>query len=392
MLDSRPRLFRLLNESCFIFGPRGTGKSTLLKQHYKENALFIDLLKPHIWRQYQAHPEHLYAVVEGSNLSHVIIDEVQRLPELLNVVHDLIEQKRGLTFILTGSSCRKLKRAGVNLLAGRVLETHLHPFMASELNDDFCLRDALNFGLLPLVYNSQHKGKTLKTYVSLYLREEVQAEGLVRNIGDFSRFLEVIAFSHGSQLNYSNVARECQVSRKLIEGYVDVLKDLLLAIVLPVFTYRAKRQTIAQPKFYYFDAGVYRSLRSTGPLDVASEINGPGLEGLVLQHLRAWNDYSGEPCKLYYWRTRHGVEVDFVLYGDGGFYAIEVKHSDKVHHKDLIGLKSFCEDYPEATPILLYTGTDRLKIQDIFCLPVSDFLKSLKPNQVLLKEKYTQPD
>ncbi len=380
MTNNIKRAFKLDSSNSFIFGPRGTGKSTLLKAHWKDKALFIDLLNPQVWRQYQARPEYLYDIVKASEHKVVIIDEVQRLPVLLSIVHDLIEQKLGIQFILTGSSCRKLKATGVNLLAGRAIENHLHPFIASELRDKFDLDDALAYGLLPLVYDSKNKEKTLKTYISLYLREEVQAEGLVRNIGNFARFLEVICFSHGGQLNCCNIARECQVSRKLIEGYVDVLKDLLLGYTLPVFTYRAKRKTRSHPKFYYFDAGVYRALRVTGPLDSESELNGPGLEGLVLQHLKAWNDYRSEPYKVYYWRTTYGVEVDFILYGSEGFYAIEVKNNKLVHNKDLKGLKSFCEDYPEAKPILLYRGKDTLNMSGVLCMPVEKFLLSLNTN------------
>lgn len=365
-------------QSYFLFGPRGTGKSTWLQMQYPDG-LFIDLLKPSILREYQAYPERLEEVVKGAQTNTIIIDEVQKAPQLLSVVHRLIEQKQGWTFVLTGSSSRKLKQSGVDLLAGRAVMRHMHPFMAAELGDRFSLDDALQFGLVPLVVQSAEVAETLKAYIGVYLNEEVKAEGLVRNIGDFARFLEVASFSHGSLLNVTNIARECMVSRKLVEGYLNILKDLLLSFHLPIFTVRAKRKTVAHDKFYYFDAGVYRSLRTTGFLDQPTEINGPGLEGLVLQHLYAWNDYQGTPNKIYYWRTQYGVEVDFIVYGPAGLTAIEVKNSKIIHDKDLKGLQTFCTDYPEAKAIMLYRGQDRLLKGNVLCLPVEEFLKELTP-------------
>ncbi len=365
-------------QTYFLFGPRGTGKSTWLKFYYPD-ALRIDLLKPDIIRQYQAYPERLAETVHAAKSKTIIIDEVQKLPELLNVVHSLIEEKQEWQFILTGSSARKLKRAGVNLLGGRAIVRHLHPFMASELGERFLLADALRYGLVPLIINSVDRTETLKAYAGLYLEEEVKTENWVRNIGHFSRFLEVMSFSHGAILNVSNIARECEVSRKLIEGYLDVLQDLLLSFQIPVFTVRAKREIVSHPKFYYFDAGIYTSLRPAGYLDARSELNGAGLEGLVVQHLQAWNDYQGTPNKLYYWRTRYGLEVDFIIDGKAGLYAIEVKNADKIYNQDLSGLKAFCEDYPEAKPLMLYRGQERLQKGKILCLPVEEFLKSLTP-------------
>lgn len=371
------RLFLPAKASYFLLGPRGTGKSTWLKIHYP-NALLIDLLDPGQLRQYQAYPERLEHVVHGSQSKIIIIDEIQKAPELLSVVHRLIEQKQAWQFILTGSSSRKLKRAGVDLLAGRAAIRYMHPFMAAELGDHFSLNNALQYGLVPLVIESEDVLDTLKAYIGIYLTEEVKAEGLVRNIGDFARFLEIASFSHGSLLNVSNIARECAVSRKLIEGYLSVLEDLLLAHQLPVFTLRAKRQLVAHTKFYYFDSGIYRNLRLTGYLDHVTEVNGPGLEGLVLQNLRAWNDYQGQPNKIYYWRTKHGVEVDFVISGSSGLYAIEVKNSQTLHDKDLNGLNTFHEDYPESMLVMLYKGKEWLKKGNVICLPVDIFLKKLQ--------------
>lgn len=377
------RFFKEPEGSFFLFGPRGSGKSTLARHCFK-SAVHIDLLSPEEFRLYSARPERLEHRVRACAEDQVfIIDEVQKVPELLSVVHRLIEEKRGWKFILTGSSARKLKRTGVDLLAGRVLLSTLHPFMAAELNKMFDLEKALNYGLLPIVLAASDPSHVLQTYASLYVREEVQMEGLVRNIGNFSRFLEAISFSHAGVLNLSQVGRDCQVERKVVEGYVGILEDLLLAFRVPVFAKRAKRVTAVQPKFYLFDAGVYRSLRPSGPLDRPQEIYGLALKGLVAQHLRAWIAYSGNCSKLYYWRTRCGAEVDFIVYGPDGFWAIEVKNSVRIDRKELRGLRSFCEDYPECIPLLLYRGKERLKIGDILCVPCEEFLCQLQPGRGL---------
>ena len=253
----------------------------------------VNLLRPEVCRDLTARPERLYEMVDGNPARRdVVVDEVQRVPELLHVVHDLLERPDAPRFVLTGSSARKLRRGGVNLLAGRATLRTLHPFMAAEL---------------------------------------------------------------------------------------EVLEDLLVAYRLPVFTKRALRATVAHPKFYFFDAGVYRSLRPTGPLERPSEIDGAALEGLVAQHLRAWIAYTPEAHELFYWRTRSGVEVDFVVYGSTHFFAVEVKNSDRVRRDDLRGLLAFRKDYPECRPILLHRGPGRLEIDAIPCWPVEDFLGGLRP-------------
>ena len=376
------RFFRPPDQSFFLFGPRGTGKSSWIQHEYPE-ALVVDLLKPEVYREMSARPERLAELVLANSDSHpIVVDEVQRVPELLNVVHGLVERRSGLQFVLTGSSARKLRRGGVDLLAGRALHRSLHPFMAAEL-PEFSLDDALVVGMVPLVVASPEPAEVLKAYASLYLEEEVRFEGWARNVGNFARFLEVVSFSHASVLNVSNVARECQIERKTVAAYIEVLEDLLLSFRLPVFTRRARRKTSVHPKFYLFDAGVFRSLRPRGPLDRAAEIDGGAFEGLVAQHLRAWIAYSNTNYDLYYWRTRAGVEVDFILYGEGGFWAVEVKNTATVRSQDLRALQSFHEDYPECTPLFVYRGDRRLLIDGILCVPGDEFLVNLKPGRGL---------
>ncbi|NWG02722.1 MAG: ATP-binding protein [Syntrophaceae bacterium] len=377
------RIFQPPKSSFFLFGPRGTGKSTFVHQHFRD-AVYIDLLDPERVRLFSAMPERLREIVDAHPKSgYLVIDEIQRVPELLMVVHGLIEAKKGWKFVLTGSSARKLKRAGVNLLGGRALLHTLHPFMAAELGKEFNLHQALHDGLLPLIIASENPAEVLRSYATLYLREEVQMEGLVRNIGNFSRFLESISFSHSSVLNISNVARECEVERKVVEGYIGILEDILLGWRLHMFTKKAKRRLSVHPKFYLFDTGVFRSLRPHGPLDRPGEIEGQALEGLVAQHLRAWVAYSQVKRELFFWRTRSGVEVDFIVYGPEGVWAIEVKNAQKVRPNDLQGLRSFREEYPRCKTFLLYRGKDRYLTDEILCVPCEDFLLRLRPDQSL---------
>lgn len=373
------RFFRPPQSSYFLFGPRGTGKSVWTQQFYPD-ALRLDLLEPEVFRSYSSYPERLRQLIEAHPQRRVVLlDEIQKLPELLPLVHALIEKDKHLQFILTGSSARKLKRSGADLLAGRAVLRQMLPYMAAELGSRFQLSGALTIGMLPLVLGSIDPHDTLRSYAALYVREEVQMEGLVRNVGSFSRFLEVMAFSHGGVLNMANIARECEIGQKAVEGFLSIVEDLLLAFRLPIFTRRAQRATAKHPKFYYFDTGVFRALRSHGPLDRPEEIEGAALEGLVAQHLRAWIAYSTEPHELFYWRTRSGVEVDFVVYGATEFVAIEVKNSAKIQARDLTSLKAFRQEYPPSRQMLLYRGTERRTIDGIACLPCEEFLRTLQP-------------
>ena len=362
----------------FLFGPRGTGKSTWLRETYP-GALLIDLLREDIKTRLEANPERLAELVDGSTKTRtVIVDEVQRVSSLLPVVHRLIERDgNSRQYILTGSSTRKLKRSGVDLLAGRAVIKFCHPLLASEMGDDFNLEDALVRGMIPLVITSDNWRETLATYMALYIREEVQYEGLVRNLPAFSRFLEAISFSHGALYSATDISRDCGVSRPMVDSYLSILIDLLVAARLPPFTRRTKRRLVGHDKFYFFDAGVFRSIRPCGPLDAPSEIDGAALEGLVFQQLRTWIDYSGTGDTLSFWRTHTGHEVDFVVYGNNRFDAIEVKNAVKLSPKDFSSLKAFATDYPEARRILLYRGTERLSTNGVLCIPVSEFLKGL---------------
>lgn len=372
------RFFHPPESSYFLFGPRGTGKSLWLESYYP-NAFRVDLLKPEVLRQYLARPESLREEISTFKGHVIVLDEIQRCPQLLDVVHELIESDTMYQFVLTGSSARKLKRMGSNLLGGRALECSLHPFLPAELGDLFNLEAALQTGLLPLVLADPSQEARLKAYHGLYLKEEVQQEGLVRNVGQFARFLEALSFSHASILEISGIATDAHTARKTVESYVEVVEDLLLGFRLPVFTKRAKRKTIMRSKFYLFDAGVYQTMRPKGPLDQGGDILGAALEGLIIQSVRAYLKYRQDDSQIYFWQTKTGVEVDLIVYGSAGFFAFEIKNSQTLRPKDLSGLKTFCQDYPEAKPICLYRGS-QVSIRDgIQLIPIESFLRSLAP-------------
>lgn len=362
--------------SYFLFGPRGTGKTFYLKHNFP-NAFYVDLLHSETYVELLGNPSRIEEMISIHPTNEfVIIDEVQRIPELLNEVHRLIEHKN-YRFILTGSSARSLKRKGVNLLAGRALHYTMHPLTIQELGQDFNLEKALSFGLLPSVFALEEASKYLSTYIKTYITEEILQEGLTRNIGQFARFLETASFSQGNQLNYSQIAREVGIHRKVVESYFDITEDLLIGKRIQPFVRRAKRKISTHCKFYFFDVGVYKTLRPRGPLDSEAEIDGPGLETLFYQHLRAVNDYSNLEYELFFWRSRGQIEVDFVMYGLKGLIAFEIKRKSNLQPSDFKGLKTFAQDYPEAQLYLIYGGQRRYYKDNIHVIPLVEALLSL---------------
>lgn len=361
--------------SFFLFGPRGTGKSSWLRENFKTSR-YLDLLDDGLYRKLLARPETLRNYC-GTKEEWTVIDEVQRIPDLLNEVHRLIEKEK-FKFILSGSSARKLKRSGTNLLAGRASTRFMYPFTSIELGSDFDFDKALQFGMLPEVWDVGDAKDYLDSYITTYLKEEVQQEGLTRNLGSFSRFLEIAALSQATPLNVNALAQEIGIDNKTAENYFTILEDLLLAVRLPVFSKHAKRELYKRAKFFYFDTGLYQAIRPKGFLDSPEFIAGAAIETLFFQEIRAINDYYELDYTLYYWRTHSKLEIDFILYGQRGLIAIELKRSKDIRNSDLKALQTFINDYPKARAYLFYGGEQPQQVNGIEVLPLKTAFVNLK--------------
>jgi uncharacterized protein len=376
-MDHIKRHIQPTAQHFFLFGPRGTGKSTWLHDSYPDAAC-IDLLLPEEYRVFFTRPERLKDFVKANaHKKIIIIDEIQRVPQLLPLVHSIIDNNSNIQFILTGSSARKLKRSETDLLGGRAGIKKMHPFTAAELGNRFSLVTSLESGLIPVVHTARDSRQALAGYIQIYLDQEVKSEAIVRKIENFARFLEAISFSQGSVINIANIARECQVQVNSVRNYIAILKDLLIAHTITCFRKRMTREVVAHEKFYYFDCGVYRAIRPHGPLDRPHEIDGAALETLVCQNLLAWIDNTGGSARLHFWRTQNGREVDFIVYGPDRFLSIEVKSTDRIRPEDLRGIKAFMSDYPEAEPVFLYRGKERIVTDGILCVNVEEYLMAL---------------
>ena len=351
-----PRLTRQPRQSFFLLGVRGVGKSTWARVQFPD-ALCIDLLDEARYQDYLADPSLFAADLQTAPPGGwVVVDQIQRLPNLLNEVHRHIED-RHLNFALLGSSARKLKAAGDNLLAGRALHKTMHPLTPGELGDDFDLEAALDTGTIPLVWVAGERRQMLESYVRLYLREEVRAEGLVRNLPGFARFLPIAALHHGQVVNISGIARDCGVARTTVQGYLDILEDTLLAIRLPAFQPRLRVRERRHPKLYWVDPGLVRAVKKLhGP--IAPEERGALLEGWILHLLRAHGGEGGLYDELHYWAPHpaNRTEVNFLLRRGGELAAIEVKSQPRYHTGMLPGLRVIGELPGMARRVLVYRG------------------------------------
>ena len=365
-------------ETFFLWGPRQAGKSTLLKQRYPDG-VWVDLLKADEFRRYVSRPELLREELEatGPDTSRqVVIDEIQKVPALLDEVHWLIEN-RGLRFALCGSSARKVRRGAANLLGGRALRYELRGLTAGELGDAFDLDRALNFGCLPSMYESSRPRRLLDAYIADYLREEVAAEGLVRNLPAFSDFLDAAALSDGQPVNYSNVARDCGVSGPTAKAYFGILEDTLLARWLPRWRRRAKRRLAGAPKFYFEDVGVVNRLARRGELHRGSDDYGKAFENWVFHELSAFIAYRELDEQLTYWRLPSGIEVDFVV---GNMrLAIEAKASARVTDSHLKGLRTLSQEHADIDRRVVVSLESRPRRTDdgIDIIGATDFAQRL---------------
>jgi predicted AAA+ superfamily ATPase len=360
--------------SIFLFGPRQTGKSHLLRRVFP-GAPYYNLLLADQFARLSANPglirEELSAGVDPAH-SPVIVDEVQKLPLLLDEVHNLIEQ-HGYRFVLTGSSSRKLKRGGANLLAGRAWVRHLHPLVFPEVPDMDLLR-VLNHGALPSVYLSEYPQADLQAYCGTYLKEEIQAEAVTRRIENFSRFLRVAAMANADLLNAESVARDCSVPPRTVREYFHVLEDTLIGTMLAPYGQTVRRKPVATSKFYLFDVGVGNELAGRRGIERGNELFGKCFEHFIFTELRAWIDYTQDPRPLTFWRDVQGHEVDFVI---GDDIAIEVKGTGSVHPGSLTGLRMLSEEVALHHKLVVSMDPAPRRIDDVTVLPWRDFLTRL---------------
>ena len=383
MISYRPRALSAPRSSFFLFGPRGAGKTTWVRREYP-HAHRVDLLDEALYQSYLADAGRfageLRAVAAGD---WVFVDEIQRLPGLLNEVHRHLEGG-GLRFILSGSSARKLRRAGVNLLAGRAVHTRMYPFLPHELGADFDLETVLRHGSLPVIWNAEDRAAALRSYAQLYLKEEIRGEALVRNLAGFARFLPVAALFHGQTLNVASAARDAGVSRTTVAGYVEILEDTLVAFRLPAFDPQLRVRERRHPKLYWIDPGLARAaagrFRELDPRE-----RGPLFEGWIAAVLAAYRDYRGAFDDMYYWAPAgaRATEVDFLLRRDGDFAAIEIKASDRPHDRHLAGLRAVAPLAGLRRRILVHTGRRRMESADgIDVWPLAEFLQALETDRI----------
>lgn len=379
MFERSLRLPPAGSENFFLWGPRQTGKTTLLRQRYGASR-WVDLLKADEFRRYATRPEALREEIEAENRGgrpfHVVVDEVQKVPALLDEIHWLIEH-REVTFALCGSSARRVRRAGVNLLGGRALHYEMRGLTSRELDADFDLDRAAQFGYLPHVLQSSRPGRLLDDYIADYLRQEIEGEGRVRNLPAFGAFLDAAALGDGDIVNFTNIARECGVSAPTVKQYYGVLEETLVGRWLPAWRQRAKRRTIAAPRFYFNDVGIVNRLARRGAPQRGSDAYGHAFENWVHHELASFRSYRAPEEPLHWWRLAGGIEVDFIL-GDMRV-AIEAKAKRQVTNRDLRGLRHLAKDHPEVRKRIVACLEPRPRRTEdgIEILPAADFAARL---------------
>ena len=366
-------------DSVFLWGARQVGKSTLLQRLFPESRIY-DLLKSDEYARLSRRPQLLREELEHlGNETLVIIDEIQKIPQLLDEVHWLIVN-RNIRFILCGSSARKLKRLGTNLLGGRAISTRLFPLVSTEI-PDFDLIKAINNGMIPRHYTIDNPQKRLQAYIGDYLKEEIQSEAIVRQLASFNRFLDIAAQSDGEIINYTNIAQDCGVSSITVREYFNILEQTLIGYIIPAFTLSKKRKALQSPKFYYFDIGIVNHLLHRRKLLPGSVDFGHAFEHFMIQEIIAYLSYTESYEQLSYWRTSNGYEVDAII-GEGRI-AIELKSSEEVQSRHTKGLKAFEEEFPNARKIIVSLDKNRRTLNGIEIIPATEFLKMIWNNEII---------
>ena len=367
------------NDSTFVWGARQVGKTTLIRKTYPD-AIYYDLLQAKDFDRLLRNPGLLSEdLATKNNGDTVIIDEVQKIPQLLDEVHSLIFNKE-IRFILCGSSPRKLKRYGANLLGGRALKEILYPLVSAEI-PDFDVHKAVRYGMLPRHYLISDPWKRLSAYIGVYLNEEIREEALSRHLKTFSRFMEIAAFSNGEIVIYKNIAQDCGIDYRTVKEYFEILVDTLVGYMIPSFTHTKKRRSIQAPKFYYFDVGIANYLRNRYNIQFGSVDFGHAFEHFIIQELIAYLGYNEKKEQLSYWRTCSGYEVDVII-GDGRV-AIEIKSVEEIQSRHTKGLKAFQEEFPNCRLITVSFDSRCRIINGVEVFPVNEFLKKLWNNEIV---------
>ena len=364
------------NQTFFLWGPRQTGKTTLLKELFPKS-YWLDLLKSDSYRRYAAKPEFLRGeVLADSSIKEIVIDEVQKLPVLLNEVHWLIENKK-ISFALCGSSARKIKRQGVNLLGGRALKYELYGLTFEELGKDFNIKKVLNYGYLPSIYTHKLPHKALESYVSDYLKEEIAQEALVKNLSPFSQFLEKAALSDTEMLQYSTFARDCGVSSNTIQEYYEILCQTFIGTYIHGYKRKMKRRVIHKPKFYFFDVGVVNLLSKRYSIEAGSPLWGKAFENWVFHELICLKQYQELINEISYWKLSSGSEVDFII--DDMYMAIESKATNHIHLDHLKSLRNIAKEHKVKHKIIVCMEPRKRKTEDgILIVPYQKFIEEVK--------------
>lgn len=367
------------NDSVFLWGARQVGKTTLLEQLFP-HVRYYDLLQANEFERFLRRPsllsEELELMKEGDL---VIIDEIQKVPHLLDEIHSLIHRKK-IRFILSGSSPRKLIRSGANLLGGRALKKTLFPLVSAEI-PEFDLIKAVNNGMIPRHYMINNPWERFRAYIGVYLNEEIREEALSRNLKSFSRFLEIAALSNGEMIVYKNIAQDCGIDYRTVKDYFEILNDTLIGYLIPGFTSTMKRRAIQTPKFYFFDVGISNYLLNRRNLLPGSEVFGHSFEHLIIQELIAYLGYTQSTETITYWRTSSGYEVDVII--GNGRIAIEIKSANEVKTRHLKGLKAFQEDFPNVRAIVVSFDKYTRIINGVEIIPAEQFLKALWNSEII---------
>lgn len=375
------RLFTAPAGSFWLLGPRGTGKLTLALQ-LCPSAVLVDLLDPTVERRLLSRPETFASLI--GDRGDVVICEIGRVPDLVDTVRRLAARHRDRRFVLTSSNARPLRRERGNVFSRRLPRARLHPYVAGELGARFQLSEAMRMGLMPMVVEALRPGLERADYIERFVKEEVKREQLVQHYDHFVRFLDGAAHAQATQLRPAQLARNCEIPKKSVQQFLTVLEDLFVVERLDPFVHRARRALFTDPKLFFFDAGIQRSLLPRFAQEAFDDVDAAALEGVVFQHLTAWASWAPSAHRtLGFWRTRSGAEVDFVVHSHDEFLGIDVKNVTRLSDDDLRGALAFHKDYPHAKPVVLYRGTERIEERGVLCTPVQEFLQRLHPSRPL---------